>query len=284
MPDRPDDWSRPQVEAVVTDYLAMLALEWTGKPYNKAERNRTLQKVTGRSHGSIERKHQNISAILRELGIPPIDGYKPLPHGQQLLEDVVLDRLEANEAGILSTADRLIGSSVSPPVTLLSFDELLVTPPTSDTNDVGPDTHIPAKRPPKIRNYAEIDAKNRALGRLGEEFTVELEKRRLWDAGRHDLSKKVEHAAAQGDGLGYDVGSFEIDGTPRPIEVKTTNFGARAPFFISENEVAASERLAATYQLYRLFHFQAVPRLFVLKGSVRVSCRLTPDRYSARAG
>lgn len=284
MPNRPDDWTRPQVEAVVADYLAMLALEWAGKPYNKAEHNRALQKVTGRSHGSIERKHQNISAILRDLGIPPIDGYKPLPHGQRLLEDVVLDRLEANEAGILSTADHLIATSVLPPVTLLSFDDLLVPPPTSDPDDDGPGPRNPVMRPPRIRNYAEIDAKNRALGKLGEEFTLELEKRRLWDAARQDLSRKVEHVAAtRGDGLGYDVSSFELDGTPRPIEVKTTNFGARTPFFISESEVAASERLVATYQLYRLFHFQAAPRLFMLKGSVRISCRLTPDRYMARA-
>ena len=226
-----DSWTRTQVEAVVGDYLVMLALEWAGKPYNKAERNRALQAVTGRSHGSIERKHQNISAILHNLGIPPIDGYKPLAHGQRLLEDMVLERLQANEAGILSTADQLVlAPSPQAPVPR-SFDEILVPAPARDPNDSQPITRNSTNRLPQIRNYAELDAKNRALGKMGEEFALELEKRRLWDAGRDDLSKRVEHVAVtQGDGLGYDVGSFELDGGPRLIEVKTTNFGARAPF------------------------------------------------------
>lgn len=69
-----DNWSREEVEAAVEDHFAMLAKELCGKPFNKAEHNRGLQKIlTKRTKGSIERNHQNISAILIELGYPYVD-------------------------------------------------------------------------------------------------------------------------------------------------------------------------------------------------------------------
>jgi dGTP triphosphohydrolase len=67
----PNDWTREEVEATVSDYFDMLAKELRGEPFNKAEHNRHLhQMLTNRSRGSIERKHQNISAVLIEYGYP----------------------------------------------------------------------------------------------------------------------------------------------------------------------------------------------------------------------
>src|SRR5438094_120105 len=92
-----DDWSRKQVEAAVADYLVMLAMELRGEDYNKAQRNRQLQAITGRARGSIERKHQNISAVMIEQGFPYVCGYKPLGHVQNLLREVVIERLSVAE-------------------------------------------------------------------------------------------------------------------------------------------------------------------------------------------
>ena len=93
-PRMPETWSREEVEAVVADYLAMLAMELRQQPFNKAERNRQLRlMLRHRPKGSVERKHQNISAILLEFGYPYIDGYKPLGNYQNLLRQVVADRL-----------------------------------------------------------------------------------------------------------------------------------------------------------------------------------------------
>lgn len=55
----------------------MLMIELGGGTVVKAERNRALQALTGRSRGSIEYKHQNISAVMAEFGLPFIRGYKP---------------------------------------------------------------------------------------------------------------------------------------------------------------------------------------------------------------
>lgn len=72
------DWSVEEVEAIVADHLYMLTLELAGQSFNKTEQRRQLQaKLSGRSDGSIEFKHCNISAVLVHLGLPYIRGYQP---------------------------------------------------------------------------------------------------------------------------------------------------------------------------------------------------------------
>jgi len=143
-----NDWSREEVEATISDYFDMLAMELRGESFNKAEHNRHLQRLLiRRSAGAIEKKHQNISAVLIELG--------------------------------------------------------------------------------------------------------------------------------------YDILSFELDGRERLIEVKTTCFGSLTPFFASRNEVGVSESRNEHYQLYRLFNFARQPKMFMLGGSLRETCRLEPIQFSA---
>ena len=59
------NWTRLEVEAIVADYFDMLDQELRGQAFNKSEHRRRLKAVLdGRSDGSIEYKHQNISAVL----------------------------------------------------------------------------------------------------------------------------------------------------------------------------------------------------------------------------
>ena len=55
----------------------MLDGELARRPYNKAAQNRVVQAQTGRSRGSIEFKHCNVSAAAMALGLPIIKGYLP---------------------------------------------------------------------------------------------------------------------------------------------------------------------------------------------------------------
>src|SRR5258706_10251102 len=91
--DAPDpygtEWNVREVELVVADYFEMFQLERQGQKYNKTEHNRQLQQATRRTQTSIERKHQNISAVLGQLGLPSISGYKPLANFQQSLLDAI---------------------------------------------------------------------------------------------------------------------------------------------------------------------------------------------------
>src|SRR5262249_9215637 len=72
------DWSEQEVRLIVAAYFEMLERELLGKPFSKAEHRRGLApRLDARSDGSIEFKHQNISAVLTGLGMPYIEGYKP---------------------------------------------------------------------------------------------------------------------------------------------------------------------------------------------------------------
>jgi hypothetical protein len=83
------DWTVDEVALLVGSYFLMLAEERAGRDYNKSEYRRSVIAAVGRKPGSIERKLQNVSAVLDEIGIPWIQGYKPLPHYQDALVAVV---------------------------------------------------------------------------------------------------------------------------------------------------------------------------------------------------
>jgi len=103
-----EDWSPAEVNLTAQDYFGMLEKELAGEPFNKAEHNRTLQtKLSGRSKAAIELKHQNISAVLNDLGYAYIKGYKPRGNIQRILKDVV--KGEAERRGIPTRAPGALG-------------------------------------------------------------------------------------------------------------------------------------------------------------------------------
>src|SRR3546814_3273745 len=55
----------------------MLTAEVSGQLYVKRHHSVALMEQIGRTHRSVEFKHQNISAVLEELGMSWIQGYKP---------------------------------------------------------------------------------------------------------------------------------------------------------------------------------------------------------------
>ncbi|HRJ79949.1 MAG TPA: hypothetical protein PLF37_15730, partial [Planctomycetota bacterium] len=77
----------------------MLEAELTGRPYSKTEHRKALLDHIKRSEGSIEFKHQNISAALQDLGLPWIAGYKPRSNYQIALLEAVEVQLERHLLG-----------------------------------------------------------------------------------------------------------------------------------------------------------------------------------------
>ena len=109
-----------------------------------------------------------------------------------------------------------------------------------------------------------------------------FEHHRLWIAGHRTLAERVEHVAqTKGDGLGFDILSFEVSGAERLIEVKTTRRAELTPFYLTRNEVEVSRRRTDAYFLYRLYRFDLGPKLFMLHGDLARSCRLEPTAYRA---
>src|SRR5580692_3668930 len=83
------DWSDDELDFIIVDYFRMLQSELNGMDYNKSAHRRSLVKLIGRTEGSVERKHQNISAVLGELALPTISGYKPLPNFQKSIIEAI---------------------------------------------------------------------------------------------------------------------------------------------------------------------------------------------------
>ena len=131
-------------------------------------------------------------------------------------------------------------------------------------------------------NVAERDERNRKLGRAGEERVLAHERATLSGAGRADLASQVRWTSdVDGDGAGYDIASFDADGTERLIEVKTTNGWDRTPFYISRNELAVAEARRETWRLVRLWNFAREARAFELRPPLSDHVSLTAMAYEA---
>lgn len=262
----------------------MLAKELRDEPYGKTSYRRSLLRLLDdRSEGSIERKHQNISAVLIELGYPYIFGYKPLGNYQRLLAEVVASRLEAT-----SELTTVVKAVVEAPAEIPSVEEILrrlQTPPVIEKALYPRVSEAKQFTPPGpgAINYLELEAKNASLGLAGEQFVLNYERARLIFHGCQKLADAIEHLPSTvGDRAGYAVRSYDLDGSDRLIEVKTTSFGKQTPFFLTRNELRTSQDRKDRYHLYRVFRFRQDPRLFVLPGAIDVSCRLEATQYQAR--
>lgn len=270
------DWSSREIDLIVADYFDMFRMEMAGQAVNKAARNRAMQELTGRSRGSIEFKHQNISAVLAKLGNPWIEGYKPRFNFQGALVDGV-------ERFIL-IAPTFIEDALSMSLPRAGFAEAAPIPfeqppPLESSAD---------SRPPAlqrlIRKYdpAVRDERNRALGRQGEERIFLHERSTLRTLGRSDLSNRVRWVAQEdGDGAGYDILSFNPEGQERLLEVKTTVGERLTPFFLTHNERAVSEERPDAFRIVRLFDFARVPRAFELQPPLESSIIMRPHVYRA---
>lgn len=273
------DWTRVEVEAIVADYLRMLSLELAGQSFSKTAHRKALQQMlNGRSDGSIEFKHCNISAVMIDLGFPNIRGYQPRFNYQSLLREVVEAQVNRQ-----TTLDSLALAAVEQPAVspeLVDFSKVLAVAPARRhvASDVAPyRAYAPVRR-----DYIAREARNATLGIAGEEFVVRFEQWRLTQLGKVKLADRVEHVSqTQGDGLGYDVRSFDANGNERFIEVKTTAFGKETPFFVTQNELDFSKDASNHFVLCRLFEFRQTPRLFALNGALDQHCALDPVTYRA---
>lgn len=262
----------------------MLERELGGEPYNKSDHNRRLAKLLhGRSTGAIEFKHQNISAILIELDFPYIEGYKPRRNYQEALREEVSTALAGNQK-LHRAAAKAVEAAVTQAPGVRALAEIIVPAPVRERGG----GHVYERTAPSLGGVRTIDylareALNASLGKAGEEFVLRVEQERLRTAGKPRLAARIEHVArTRGDGLGYDILSFEPNGRERLIEVKTTTFGAMTPFFATAREVSVSEERREHFSLYRVFRFRESPKLFALNGSLRQSCILEAREFRAR--
>lgn len=127
--------------------------------------------------------------------------------------------------------------------------------------------------------YLQRAMQQKVTGELGEEVVLDFERARLKEAGVYD--KHPEPASKiKGDGIGYDIDSFDERGTPIFIEVKTTRT-EKAPFYITDAELEKSKLAGPRYFLYRVFDFNQQSRrckIIIHQGSLEKFC-INPVAY-----
>ena len=275
-----DAWDWLECEAVIADYFAMMELELRGERYNKSQHRRKLQvKLNNRSDGSIEFKHQNISAILISLGYPYISGYKPAHNYQHQLKEVILTRLAGSKQDLEQQVATFVNQE-PPSINDFVWGNVLESAPEKNTLPPQPKTR---EFTPRFYDFAEREVGNRRMGKRGEEFALQFEKNRLTLLNRDDLAKEVEWTSKEkGDGAGFDIRSFNPENEKELyIEVKTSNCGKYQPFYISANEVTFSKLNSEQYSLYRVFNFNKAPKLFMLPGDISRNVQLMANTYKA---
>ena len=265
------DWTDEELDRIVADYFDMLTEEISGTPFNKAAHNRSLRDHIDRSKSSVEFKHRNISAVLVELGLPRIRGYFPAENYQGAIVASVDRFLSRNPAalhpekaaqGLAESHGLFIGA---PPLLLP------ITPRRTDVERL-------------VRKFdpVERDFRNRKLGRDGEEMVLNFERRRLQQADRPDLAKKVRWISEElGDGAGYDILSYDQRGKERILEVKTTVGADVTPFYITRNELSVATERPDAFRLCRVFDFTENPRMFELTPPLDNFVHLSPLSYKA---
>ena len=135
------------------------------------------------------------------------------------------------------------------------------------------------------RNYWVNLKSDRAkeIGLAGEEMIIQLETKRLYDANKTTLANKIIHVSKDwGDGAGYDILSYEVDGAKRLIEVKTTLKDKNAGFYITANEMECARQNRKNYWIYRIFEFDPNSNsgsVFYLSVDQLEKMRLIPLQY-----
>ena len=272
-------WSIDEINAIVDDYMSMLLQDLKGEKYNKTSHREKLKpQLNNRTDGSIEFKHQNISAALIDLDYPYIDGYKPRFNYQNELFQAISKKTEEIDFDLPNIIDNNLNKTKksSKDLTPILTE---VQPPTTINRKINPYEKIEFGRNNK-KNYALIENNNKNLGRRGEELVLEFEKQRVTKL-KLDVSKVQWISEVKGDDEGYDILSLNDDGSARYIEVKTTTQGIDFHFFISGREVEFSRRNKDNYFIYRVFNLNKSPNFYTQKGYVIDSFELFPTEFKA---
>jgi hypothetical protein len=265
------NWTGEELDLIVADYFSMLSDEVAGIPFNKAAHNRVLRSKIDRSEGSIEFKHQNISAVLQQLGLPGIRGYLPAANYQKAMISAIDHYLAGNPVA-LHPERAVSGFAERPSLFVETAPTLLPVAPRRED----------MQRLVRKFNPVERDFRNRKLGREGEELVLHFERERLEQRDRADLAKKIRWISEEdGDGAGYDILSFDEKGKERFLEVKTTVGADTTPFYVTRNELSLSSERPEAFRLCRVFDFSIRPRMFELAPPLANFVHLSPLSYEA---
>lgn len=271
-------WTDAENEAIVADYLNMFQEHVAGDRVRKSEhRRRLMNNGVSRSKGSIEYKHQNISAVLAGMGYPYLPGYHPAWNYQRPLLEMV-ERFKGKDA-FLASAEKALRLGMSLDRRPVNLGKVFVDKPSTEPRQK--EARDGLRKILRKIDPATRDLRLREIGDGGEEFVLEIERARMIQFNRSDLIEDVCRVSLRDDSLGYDIRSFDERGEERFIEVKTTSGAVSTPFFITANELEVS-RTQKAWVLYRVHQFQNERRILPIAPPLEDKADLQEALWKAR--
>jgi Domain of unknown function (DUF3883) len=282
-----ENWTYSETELICEFYITEL------KSYIVFQNNKVLGEATkilkielGKPTKSIKLKLQHISSILVNSDLPYLEDYKPIPRAEIDITDwtetynlkkILLERFNRTDLTKLlldlSTKDTF---NLKLPITL-ELDEI---PDENIYDEIGVSEQKSFKIRPKI-NYVEREIKNSKLGEAGEEWVLNFEKQRLSSIGLERLIEKISWVSKEiGDGLGYDIISYNSNSEQIYIEVKTTCLGKSSAFYLTQREIEVAN-CTINYYIYRVFDFDRGAKIYILENNLAEHLDLVPINYRA---
>lgn len=136
-------------------------------------------------------------------------------------------------------------------------DELFLL--TSEFESILPPGLIESAKLSEETLWKRLEAQ-RQRAKMAEELVVSQEVQRLTELGRRDLAELVFRVSTVDAAAGYDIASFEIDDSPRYIEVKSST-GTRIRFWWSIGERQRAQELRDRYWIYFVPMAHALPHI-----------------------
>ena len=154
-----------------------------------------------------------------------------------------------------------------PPIESLKFDFVSL-----ETEEIEPSNSKQTKGKNKKPDYLGRSKKFKRIGDRGEQIVLRAERQFLEKNGKLDLAKKVDHIAERDDRAGFDILSYELDGSEKPIEVKATlRKVGRSRIFLSANELKISEE-KENYHFYLIYETGSKrPKIWKIKAEKLIS-------------
>lgn len=283
-----DNWSYEQSELICTYYIEKLKeFIASREPQKQSEAKEFLMKTLNKSSKAVRLKLHHISSILVNSDLPYLEYFKPIPRAE-------IDLIDWNETNILK---RILVDEFNKPdfvklLSALSSKEnyttevestaVIESPPEEDVFEHDVDNAEQSLRiRPKI-NYIEREIRNTKLGEAGEAWVINFEKQRLSSLGLNEMAEQVVWASKSiGDGLGYDLVSFDSNGDKIFIEVKTTCLGKYSAFYLTQKEISTSTKLKNRFFIYRVFDFDKEPKLYTINSNLEESLDLVATTFRA---
>ena len=296
---RKPPWTDEENHILVKHYVKMMRKQRAGEVFDKTEFTEQIahllpQRYSDRLRGKgqqFRRKLCDISGAVKALGEQPVDGIAPGWRFQASLLDIVAHHLKKNRHEL----DTALEERMKKERKELEEREERVREGAADDSAIieiadprlGMSKEEIEMRERIAEEYEVVD--NKKVGDYGERIGLHRERFMLREAGRPDLAERVIWTAKQGPlKAGYDIESFNPDGSPRLIEVKSTIGHGTLPFSITGNEMdTMHEKARSGWCLLRIYEICEAPRAFEMTADQlmdrNIFGRSTTTRFNPRA-